>query len=190
MTELITFRSTASPAVLAGTGRIFGLDSQLLFDLLFQGIAVFILFLFVGYLLINPVRKMLEKRQEKVQSDIENAAKDKKEAALLKEQYDEKLKNVGDEAAMILSEAHTKAVKNEAAIIAEAKEEAGRIRLNAEKDAELEKLKVQDEVRTEIINVASAMAGKIVAENMDEQKQNELLDETLKEIGDDTWQER
>ncbi|MCR5149440.1 MAG: F0F1 ATP synthase subunit B [Eubacterium sp.] len=176
--------------MLEGTGRIFGLDSQLLFDLLFQGIAVFLLFLFVGYLLINPVRQMLEKRQEKVQSDLANAAKDKEEAALLKEQYDEKLKSVGEEAALILSEAHTKAVKNEAAIIAEAKEEAGRIRLNAENDARLEKLKVQDEVRTEIINVASAMAGKIVEEKMDQQKQNELLDETLKEIGDDTWREK
>ena len=76
MTDILMFRSTASTAVMAGTGRIFGLDSQLLFDLLFQGIAVFILFLFVGYLLINPVRNILAKRQEKVQSDIENAAKE------------------------------------------------------------------------------------------------------------------
>lgn len=190
MTDILMFRSTASTAVMAGTGRIFGLDSQLLFDLRFQGIAVFILFLFVGYLLINPVRNILAKRQEKVQSDIENAAKDKEEAALLKAQYDERLKGIGEEAALILSEAHAKAAKNEAAIIAEAKEEAGRIRTNAQKDAELEKLKVHDEGRTEIINVASAMAGKIVEEAIDQDKQNELLDATLKEIGDDTWQEK
>ena len=34
------------------------------------------------------------------------------------------------------------------------------------------------------------MAGKIVEEAIDQDKQNELLDATLKEIGDDTWQEK
>jgi F-type H+-transporting ATPase subunit b len=190
VTGEILLKSASTAVLEGGTGRIFGLDSQLLFDLLFQGIAVFILFLFVGYLLINPVRKILAKRQEKVQSDIDAAAKDKEEAALLKQEYDDRLKHVDDEASLILSEAKAKAAKNEAMIIAEAKEEAGRIVTNAQKDAELEKLKVKDEVRTEIINVASAMAGKIVDVSIDQKKQDELLDETLKEIGDDTWQEK
>ena len=190
MTGEILLKSASTAVLEGGTGRIFGLDSQLLFDLLFQGIAVFILFLFVGYLLINPVRKILAKRQEKVQSDIDAAAKDKEEAALLKQEYDDRLKHVDDEASLILSEAKAKAAKNEAMIIAEAKAEAGRIVTNAQKDAELEKLKVKDEVRTEIINVASAMAGKIVDVSIDQKKQDELLDETLKEIGDDTWQEK
>ena len=38
------------------TGRIFGLDAQLLFDILIQGLAVFLLFIFLTYVLINPVR--------------------------------------------------------------------------------------------------------------------------------------
>ena len=147
----------AEGAVLA-TGRIFGLDSQLLFDLLFQGIAVFILFLFVGYLLINPVRNALAKRQEKVQKDREDARR--------------------------------KAVRNENDIIDEAKAEAGRIRASAEREAALEKEKVKEEVRVEIIGVASAMAGKMVAANMSPEKQEELLQETLDEIGDETWQSK
>ncbi len=190
MTGENILRNAGTAVLEGGTGRIFGLDSQLLFDLLFQGIAVFILFLFVGYLLINPVRNVLKKRQEKVQSDLDDAARDKEEAAQLKSQYDERLKKVDDEASLILSEAKAKAAKNEAMIIAEAKEEAGRIVTNAQKDAELEKLKVKDEVRTEIINVASAMAGKIIETSIDQNKQDELLNETLKEIGDDTWQEK
>ena len=31
------------------TGRIFGLDAQLLFDILIQGLAVFLLFIFLTY---------------------------------------------------------------------------------------------------------------------------------------------
>ena len=179
----------AKGAVLA-TGRIFGLDSQLLFDLLFQGIAVFILFLFVGYLLINPVRKALAKRQEKVQKDREDAEKDKAAAAEMRVQYEAKLAGVEQEKLEILSEARRKAVRNENDIIDEAKAEAGRIRASAEREAALEKEKVKEEVRVEIIGVASAMAGKMVAANMSPEKQEELLQETLDEIGDETWQSK
>lgn len=174
-------------SVLAG-GRIFGLDSQLLFDLLFQGIAIFILFLFVGYLLINPVRKALKARQDKVKGDLENAEKASREAEMLKADYDDKLRGVNEEAETILSDARSKAKKNETSIINDAKEEAGRIIKNAEREAELEKAKAKDEVRKEIIGVASAMAGKFVAAEMDEETQERLLNDTLREIGEDTWQ--
>ncbi len=178
----------SAPAVL--TGRIFGLDNQLLFDLLFQGIAVFILFTFVGYILINPIKKMIADRQAKIDGDVEAAKKDKQEAARLKEEYDEKLKNVDVEADQILSEARRKAQKNESAIIDEARTEAGRIVDTAKKEAELEKLKVKDEVRVEIISVASMMAGKIVEKELSEADKNKLIDDTLREMGDKTWADK
>ena len=43
-------------------------------------------------------------------------------------------------------------------------------------------------LKQEIISVASAMAGKIVKSSMDESAQNKLFDETLREMGDKTWQ--
>ena len=52
---------------------------------------------------------------------------------------------------------------------------------------ELEKLKVADDVKKEIVSVATAMAGKVAAASIDEAKQQELIDETLKEMGEDTW---
>ncbi len=166
---------------------IFSLDPQLLFTLLTQGIAIFLLFLFLSYVLIDPVRKVLEDRQNKIKSDLSDAAKDKEDAAKLKEEYDAKLKAADDEAGEILSAARKKAVKNEESIVAEAKEEAARIISRANQEAELEKNKVRDEVKQEIIGVATVMAGKLVEGNMDEAKQAELIDETLKEMGDDTW---
>ncbi len=172
------------------TGRIFGLDAQLLFDVLIQGCAVFLLFIFLTYILINPVRKVLEDRQAKIKSDIDNAAKDKEDAAKLKAEYDERIKNVNDEASEILESARKRAVTSERTIVEEAKEEAGRIISMANKEAELEKSRVKDEVKQEIIGVATAMAGKFVANSMDEKAQANLIDETLKEMGDDTWLSR
>lgn len=171
-------------------GRMFGLDAQLLFDILVQGLAVFLLFIFLTYVLIDPVRKMLEERQNKIKNDIDSAAKDKEEAAKLKALYDDKIKNADSEAEEILSSARRKAIKNEEAIVADAKEEAGRIIRMANQEAELEKNKVKDEVKQEIIGVATAMAGKFVSGSLDDAAQAALIDETLKEMGDDTWLNR
>ncbi len=176
--------------LLAEEGRIFGLDAQLLFDVCVQGIAVFLLFIFLTYILINPVRKVLEDRQKKVQDDLTSAATDREEAAKLKADYDARIKQADDEASDILDAARKKAVKNEEKIVAEAKEEAGRIIANANREAELEKSRVKDEVKQEIIGVATAMAGKLVAGELDESKQAALIDETLAEMGDDTWQNK
>lgn len=178
----------ANVALLAGDGgRIFGLDAQLLFDILVQGLAVFLLFIFLSYVLIEPVKKMLDERQAKIKNDIENAANDREEAAKLKADYDEKIKNADAEVSDILSAARKKAVKNEEAIIADAKEEASRIISRANQEAELEKSRVKDEVKQEIIGVATVMAGKFVEGAMDDDKQAALIDETLKEMGDNTW---
>ncbi|MCM1461016.1 MAG: F0F1 ATP synthase subunit B [Bacteroides sp.] len=184
----LSILNSANIALLAeDQGRVFGLDIQLLFDILIQGCAVFLLFIFLSYILIDPVRKVLEDRREKIKNDVESAASDRAEAAKLKAEYDARIKKADDEAGEILSAARKKAVKNEENIIADANAEAARIISRANQEAELEKSKVKDEVRQEIISVATAMAGKFVAGSMDEGKQAALIDETLKEMGDGTW---
>ena len=85
-------------------------------------------------------------------------------------------------------ETRKKALKKENEIVNEAKAEAQRIIVRANKEAELEKSRMQDDIKKEIIVVASAMAGKIVTDSMNDAKHNELVNETLKEIGDGTWQ--
>ena len=162
--------------------RLFNLDFQLLHDTVLLAIAIFFLFLALSYLLFNPVRKMLKDRQEKIATDIDTALADKKDAAALKAEYEAKLKNIDKEAEQILSEARQKALKNEA------KEEAARIIQRANEEAELSKKRAMDEVKQEMITVASMMAAKVVAANIDATVQDTLVEETLKEMGESTWQ--
>lgn len=168
--------------------RLFDLDFQLLHDTVLLAIAVFFLFMMLSYLLFNPVRKMLEDRKLKIKTDLDTAKTDKEEAAVLKSEYDEKLKNIGKEAEQILSEARQKALKNEARIVEEAKEEAARIIKRANEEAELEKKRAMDEMKQEIITIASMMAGKVVSASIDTTIQDTLVEETLREMGDSTWQ--
>lgn len=168
--------------------RLFDLDIQLLHDTVLLAISVFVLFLVMSYNLFNPARKLLKGRQEKIQDDIDTARADKEDAAKLKAEYEEKLKNIEKEAEVILSEARQKALKNENRIVDEAKEEAARVIRRANEEAELEKRRVMDDVKQEMIAVASMMAGKVVAASIDTTVQDALVEETLREMGDTTWQ--
>ena len=168
--------------------RLFDLDLQLLADAGLMIIAVFVLFLVASYFLFNPVREMMAKRQEKIKGELDSAAKDQEDARLLKEQYEGKLHDINKEAEEILSDARKRAMENENRIVDQAKEEAARIIERAKTEAELEKQKAMDEVKREMIVLASVMAGKVVKESIDTTVQESLINDTLKEIGESTWQ--
>lgn len=167
--------------------RLFNLDWQLIADSCLTIIAIFVLFLALSYFLFNPARKMLNSRTEKIRGELDDAKENMEQAQALKADYEEKLQNVEKEAEAILSEARRKALANENQIIAQAKEEAARILERARVEAELEKQKMADDVKKEMISIASMMAGKVVSASIDTTVQNQLIDETLKEMGENTW---
>ena len=57
----------------------------------------------------------------------------------------------------------------------------------ANSEVELEKKKAADDIKKEIVNVATLMANKVVAASIDTKTQDALIEETLGEIGDKTW---
>ena len=168
--------------------RLFNLDPQLLHDAVLLAIAVFVMFLFLSYMLFNPAREMLKMRQDKVKNDIDSAEKSREDAAKLKEEYENRLREIHKEEDAILSAARQKALENETKTIDQAKAEAANIIERANHQAELEMKKAQDEIKKEIITVASMVAGKAVSEKLDIEIQDSLIDDTLKEIGEKTWQ--
>lgn len=168
--------------------RMFGIDWQLLADSTLTIIAVFALFAIMSYFLFNPARKMLNDRKEKIRGELDDAKKNMDEARALREEYEGKIKGIDKEAEEILSEARSKGLANQNKIIADAKEEAARILERARVEAQLEKQKMSDDIKKEIITVASAVAEKVVTASIDTTVQEQLVDETLKEMGESTWQ--
>lgn len=168
--------------------RLFNLDPQLLHDAVLLAIAVFVMFTFLSYLLFNPVRDMLKKRQDRVKNDIDSAEKANQDAQKLKNDYEDKLRNIHKEEDAILSDARKRALENEAKILDQARAEAANIIARANHQIELEKKKAEDDIKKEIISVASMIAEKVVKEQIDTRIQDSLIDETLKEIGEKTWQ--
>ncbi len=168
--------------------RLFSLDAQFLFDTIVLALSMLVLFTLLSYILFNPVRDMLEKRRQRVADEQETAKRERQEAVAYKEEYEQKLKEIKKEAEEILSEARKKAMKNEAKIVAEAKEEAARIMQRANAEIELEKKHALDDMKQEMIAIAGLMAQKVVAASIDTKVQESLIEETLKEMGEQTWQ--
>lgn len=167
--------------------RLFDLDFQLLSDSILTLLAVITLFFLLSYLLFNPAREFLKKRQDKIKDELNDAKTNQDQALALKQEYELKLREINKEAETILSDTRKKAMNNEASIVAYAKEEAARIIARANTEAELEKKKITDDVKKEMISIASVMAQKVIGTAMNGSIQDNLVTDTLKEIGDGTW---
>lgn len=167
--------------------RLFDLDFQLIADAGLMIIAIFVLFLLASYLFFNPVREMLAKRQDKIQGELDEAATSMESAQAMKAEYEEKLAKVDKEAEGILADARKRALDNEKRILDEAHSEAAAIIERARNEAELEKKKAADDVKKEMVVLASMMAGKVVSKNIDTTVQDQLIEETLNEMGKATW---
>lgn len=67
------------------------------------------------------------------------------------------------------------------------KKKLTRIIARANAEVELEKKRALDEMKQEMVAIASLMAGKVVKASIDTNVQESLIDETLKEMGERTW---
>ena len=191
MSNLVLGISHAPVAVAASDGmtnRIFGLDAQLVADAVILALAVGFLFFLMSYLLFNPARELMKKRQDKIREEMDTASKDMADAKKMKADYTAKLAAADKDVDAILSEGRKKALARENEIVAEAKAEAARVMERAEREIELEKSKVRDDMKQEMIGVASVIAGKFISASIDKKTQAKLIDEALNEMGEDTWQ--
>lgn len=167
--------------------RLFTLDAQFLFDAVVLALSMLVLFCLLSYLFFDPVRDILEKRKESVRREQEQAQRDRDRAAACKEACEQKLREIEGAAGQILGESRRKAKDNEKQILTEAKYEAGRIVKRAREDAAQEKERAADEMKQEMILLASAMAKKVLSAAIHSDLQNDLIDQALEEMGEDTW---
>jgi F-type H+-transporting ATPase subunit b len=167
--------------------RLFGLDMDLIIQAGLVIISTFVLFILLGYLLFEPVKQVLAKRTERIRDDIKQAADIKETAVELQTSYEAKLREVDKEAESILSSSRKKALDHEKEIIARADDEGERILARARLEIQREKEQAKDDMRKEIISVATIMASKFVVSEIDEDKKEALIAETIDGMCEDTW---
>lgn len=154
-------------------------------NLLFAIINIIVLFLLLRKFLIKPVRNIMEKRDEMIRSGLENARKSQSDAELMKQEYEEKLKNAGDISAGIISDAKKEAEARSKNILDEANAKADNILSSARENAETAKIKAVSDAKEQIADLAAEMARKLVTTSKDSNFDSGEYDRFIRETGDD-----
>ena len=144
-----------------------------------------ILFLILKKFLYRPVKKVMEARRAALDEQYRVAAEAEADALRNKEQWENTLQGVREEADAILRNAQAAADRRGDAIVSEAKQKADGIVRRAEEDAELERRKAAEEIKKEIVDVSSALAEKMLEREIRSEDHRALIDSFINEVGDD-----
>lgn len=151
--------------------------------LLWTFVNLIVFFLILKRLLFQPVMGMIEKREQMISGQIEDAEQKNTQAGLLKEKYDAELKNANQEAARIVKTAKERGKEEYEKILRDAGAEASKIIADASKTIETEREKAVQGIQNEIAQVAIAAASKVIQENVDQASNEKILDDFLREAG-------
>lgn len=143
-----------------------------------------ILLVLVKHYAWGPVSEMMEKRRQKVISDLDSAADNRKKAEILANEREAALKNSRQEATQILSDAKANAQKASSQIVAEANDDAASIHEKAEADAAQAKAEALDEARTQVADISVTIAEKVIAKNLSADDQKDLVDQFIKGLNE------
>lgn len=145
---------------------------------------LFIQLLIVKIFFLDKIKAVLDKRRETADKQIADAEAAKSEAADIKQTYEENMRQAKTKADdMILSAQKTAAQRSEE-IISQAQKQAAQIKTKAASDIEMEKKKAINEAKNEISELAMAIAGKVVARELNDADQDGMIDRFIEELGD------
>jgi F-type H+-transporting ATPase subunit b len=134
------------------------------------------------FLLVKPVRKMLEERAEKIaagQRAAEAALKEKSSIDSLKEQAEREARS---EAKKILAEARTEAEARKEELMAEVKTEVQKARDKALKSVETERKAALENMQAEFEKAVLAVAESVIGTSLDSKEHAALIKKALKDI--------
>ena len=160
----------------------------ILSSMILSWVALFLLYLLLKKFLHEPVTKFLSDRKEKIQTDLDGAKVLKTEAQSLKEEYQSKIELAKKESQEILEGARKRGDELRENIIAEAKEEAENIVANARKEISRERDVALQNIKTQAAEIGVMIASKIIEEKVTLDKQNNLIDKFIDEVGSSKWQ--
>jgi len=162
--------------------EMFSLDAQTFIQMVPHLISFIVLVLAFTYFLYKPVKRILQARADRIAEDVSTAEANKLAASELREEYEQRLRDIEAERTAILEEARADAAKRLNTILGHAKTEADEIRDKAKRDIVAEQERVKQEVHQAIIDIATDMAEKLVSATINKQDHDRLFNESLTEL--------
>lgn len=149
-----------------------------------------ILFLILKRFLFKPVQNMLNTRRNEIDSQYDDAQKAKQNAEEMQSELTERLAGAKQEAESIVKEAADAAKLRSDKIVEDAKTTADGIIRQAEADAELERRRVGESIKEQIVDVSTALAEKMLEREVNADDHNALIDDFINKIGENDDSDR
>ena len=143
-------------------------------DFVIQLIAFILLLLIVFFIGYKPLKKMMQKRQDTVNSMIEDTKKNQAIAHKAAQESDQKILEGKQEAERIIASARKQAEHEKSQMLEAAQNEIALKRKKADEEIESAKIASKEEVRKQIIDVAM-LASETLLEREVSSKDNERL---------------
>jgi F-type H+-transporting ATPase subunit b len=144
------------------------------------GLSIWTIVVFVLLLLIlrrfawGPILRAVQDREDHVRSTLESAASEREESTKLLEQYRKQMLEARREAQDLIAKAKEMGVTVRKEIEEKARQEANVIMEKARVSIEKEKEAALDELRQGTVDIALAAAGKLIAEELNQDKDRKL----------------
>ncbi len=152
-------------------------------------IAQIINFLVLVFIMVKfaykPLLEILEKRKNKIASDLESAEQDKLMAAKLKQEYETQLAEARSQAQAIVDKANKLAEQTKEEMIQQARQEHERLLKAAQDQIEREREKVVKELRSEVVTLSMLAATKIIGENMDSKANAKVVNDFIDKLDEE-----
>ena len=134
----------------------------------------------------KPLLKAMDDRRNRIINDLDSAEQTRLDAEALKEQYAEQLAGARQEATEIVNNANQIAQNLHDELVEQARVEQEALMANAKERIEQEKQQALLDIRAEVIKLSTLIAGKIVNQKLNSDKDQKLV----ADIADDVLDKR
>ena len=145
-------------------------------------IAFLVIWVVLAKLVWPQVLAMMEKRQQKIQDDLDAAERSKVQAAEEARSYEAKILDAHHEADAIVAKAKKEAEEVRAAVLAKAQREAADIIAKAHGAVDSERHKAMIELSSSVVDLSVEIASKIIGNDLSEEEQRRLAEKYLAEV--------
>ncbi|QCZ37001.1 F0F1 ATP synthase subunit B [Mycoplasma nasistruthionis] len=142
-------------------------------------IAFGIVFLILTYLLYKPVKAMMKRRAEYIQSNIDQSLELKNQSLTALDNANEKLKEAHKQADLIVTQAKIKSAEVTETYLAKAKADAKRLREETDIDIASQQREFDNNAKQYIVKVATEMAEQILKKEISKESQDQIIDKFL-----------
>ena len=141
-----------------------------------------ILVIFLRAVAYKPVCRLLEQRSQKIQSDLDKAEADKREAQQTLAQYRQTLQEANIRAQEIIANAEKSARDTHDAKILETKRDIEQIKKNAADEIQRERAQAMDQMKAEVVALSLLAAGKVIGKNIDNKENERLINDFINQL--------